>query len=75
MRIGDCAQYNPCKMLVGSPDGEQSMEYLIFHHLFIKNPGVPVWWRGFCLSFDVVAAAFLAVLVMQRSGFASKVYN
>ena len=28
-----------------------------FHHLFIQNPGVPVWWPGFCLSFDVLAAA------------------
>src|SRR5690348_13440840 len=23
----------------------------LFHHLFIHNPGVPVWWPGFCLSF------------------------
>jgi hypothetical protein len=20
-----------------------------FHHLFIHNPGVPIWWPGFCL--------------------------
>ena len=26
-----------------------------FHHLLIQNPGVPVWWPGFCLSFDVLA--------------------
>jgi len=43
-----------------------------FHHLFIPNPGVPVWWPGFCLSFDVLAGGFLAVLLMRRSGFASK---
>lgn len=43
-----------------------------FHHLFIRNPGVPVWWPGFCLSFDVLAGAFLAVLLIRRSGFASK---
>jgi hypothetical protein len=43
-----------------------------FHHLFIRNP-VPVWWPGFCLSFDVLAGGFLAVLLMRRSGFASKV--
>ena len=47
--------------------------YDFFHHLFIQNPGVPVWWPGFCLSFDVLAGCFLAVLVMRRSGFASKV--
>lgn len=45
----------------------------LFHHLLIPNPGVPVWWPGFCLSFDVLAGVFLAVLLMRRSGFASKV--
>jgi hypothetical protein len=44
-----------------------------FHHLFIQNPGVPVWWPGFCLSFDVLAGGFLAMLLMRRSGFAAKV--
>src|SRR5712692_7445450 len=23
------------------------------HHWFIENPGVPQWWPGFCLAFDV----------------------
>jgi len=44
-----------------------------FHRRIIQNPGVPVWWPGFCLSFDVLAGGFLAVLLMRRSGFASKV--
>jgi len=44
-----------------------------FHHTFIRNPGVPVWWPGFCLSFDVLAAIFLAVLLVRRSGFARTV--
>jgi len=44
-----------------------------FHHLLIQNPGVPVWWPGFCLSFDVLAGGFLAMLLIRRSGFASKV--
>ncbi len=44
-----------------------------FHHLFIQNPGVPVWWPGFCLSFDVLAGGFVAVLLMRRSGFNSRV--
>jgi hypothetical protein len=26
-----------------------------FHHRFVQNPGVPAWWPGFCLSFDVLA--------------------
>jgi hypothetical protein len=37
-----------------------------FHHLLVHNPGVPMWWPGFCLSFDVLAAAFLAVLLVRR---------
>lgn len=40
-----------------------------FHHLFIRNPGVPMWWPGFCLGFDVLAGGFLAMLLMQRTGF------
>ena len=43
------------------------------HHLFIHNPGVPVWWPGFCLAFDVLAGAFLAMLLMRRAGFAAQV--
>jgi len=39
-----------------------------FHHLVIQNPGVPVWWPGFCLSFDVLTGGFLAVLLTRRSG-------
>jgi hypothetical protein len=44
-----------------------------FHHLIIHNPGVPLWWPGFCLSFDVLAGAFLAMLLTRRSGFTSLV--
>ena len=40
-----------------------------FHHLVIQNPGVPVWWPGFCGSFDVLAGGFLALLLVRRSGF------
>ncbi len=37
-----------------------------FHHTLIANPGVPVWWPGWCLSYDVVAAAYLAGLILIR---------
>jgi hypothetical protein len=37
-----------------------------FHHALIQNAGVPVWWPGFCGSFDVLAGAFLAGLLMKR---------
>jgi len=30
-----------------------------FHHPLIQNAGVPVWWPGFCMSFDVLAAVSL----------------
>ncbi len=40
-----------------------------FHHLVIQNPGMPVWWPGFCGSFDVLAGGFLALLLVRRSGF------
>lgn len=40
-----------------------------FHHLFIGNPGVPVWWPGFCLAFDVIASGFLTVLLIKRPNF------
>ena len=43
-----------------------------FHHRIVHNPGVPAWWPGFCLSFDIPAGAFLAVLLIRRSGFASR---
>ena len=44
-----------------------------FHHMFIQNPGVPAWWPGFCMSFDVLAGIILAVLLVRRSGFAPTV--
>jgi len=40
--------------------------YDYFHHLIIQDPGVPVWWPGFCMSFDVLAGIFFATLLMRR---------
>ena len=37
-----------------------------FHDRLIANPGVPVWWPQFCLTYDVVAAAYLAYLLLRR---------
>ena len=36
------------------------------HHVVITNPGVPVWWPGFCLAYDVTAAVYLAALLLIR---------
>jgi len=33
------------------------------HAAFISDPGVPSWWPGFCLTYDVSAAAYLAWLL------------
>ena len=38
------------------------------HRFFINNPGVPRWWPGFCLAFDAILAAFLAVLLIRHPG-------
>jgi hypothetical protein len=35
------------------------------HRFFIDNPGVPNWWPGFCLAFDVVFGALLAVRLIR----------
>ena len=31
------------------------------HDLFIENPGVPRWWPGFCLVFDLIVGGLLAL--------------
>jgi hypothetical protein len=35
------------------------------HAQMVTNPGVPEWWAGFCATFDVGAAAFLAWLLLR----------
>ena len=35
------------------------------HSYLVVNPGVPEWWAPFCLSYDVVAAAYLAWLLSR----------
>ena len=34
-----------------------------FHGRVVTNPGLPVWWPGFCMAYDVVAAACLAWII------------
>ena len=38
-----------------------------FHGHLIDNPGVPVWWPAWCLSYDVGAAVCLAVLLRRSA--------
>lgn len=42
-----------------------------FHGSVVSNPGVPAWWPAFCLTYDLTAAAFLA-LTLLRSPSLSK---
>jgi hypothetical protein len=37
------------------------------HSLLFHNGGIPEWWPGFCMAFDVVAALFLCVLLVRRA--------
>ena len=36
------------------------------HGNLIANPGVPKWWPAFCLTFDWVAGAYLAILIARQ---------
>ena len=36
------------------------------HRFFIDNPGVPHWWPGFCMAFDVLLGTFLTVRMMRH---------
>jgi hypothetical protein len=38
-----------------------------FHHQLVHNIGVPRVWPGFCMSFDVTAAAFVAFVMWARA--------
>ncbi len=37
-----------------------------FHGRLVDNPGVPEWWPGWCLAYDVGAAAALAWILRSR---------
>lgn len=38
----------------------------LFHHAVLDNPGVPPWWPGWCLAYDVTAAVYLILLLRVR---------
>lgn len=40
--------------------------YDLFHAGLISNPGVPPWYRDFCVTYDVVAAGYLAWMIKAR---------
>lgn len=38
----------------------------LLHPHLITNSGVPSWWPGFCLAYDLTAASYLAWLLKAR---------
>jgi len=36
------------------------------HHFLIENPGVPHWWPGFCLTFDVIFGGLFAMRLLKH---------
>jgi hypothetical protein len=51
--------------LVGVALGAHGVFDLV-HGAVVSNPGVPLWWPSFCLTYDVSAAAYLAWLIISR---------
>lgn len=43
----------------------------VMHGHVITNPGVPAWWPGFCLAYDVTAGAYLLHLSQRRKKLAA----
>jgi hypothetical protein len=39
-----------------------------FHHHLVHNTGVPPVWPGFCMAFDVTAAALVGLVMLVRAG-------
>jgi len=39
-----------------------------WHGHLIANAGVPAWWPAWCMSYDVTAAVYLAVLLRSQAG-------
>jgi hypothetical protein len=36
------------------------------HHFLIDNPGVPRWWPGFCMAFDVAFGVLLGLRLIRQ---------
>ena len=40
----------------------------LIHLQILANPGEPVWWPGFCMAYDMVAAGCLALKLLAARG-------
>jgi hypothetical protein len=36
------------------------------HHFLVENPGVPHWWPGFCMMFDLILGGVMAARLMRQ---------
>ena len=52
-------------LVVAALAGHGVMDF--FHHVLVRNTGVPPGWPGFCLAFDVTAAGFVGCLLQLRA--------
>jgi hypothetical protein len=52
-------------LVVAALAGHGTLDFV--HPHLITNPGVPVWWPNFCMSYDLVAAGYLTALLMIAS--------
>lgn len=51
-------------LVVAALIGHGTLDFV--HHFVIDNPGVPQWWPGFCLAFDVILGVVLAVRLIRQ---------
>jgi hypothetical protein len=45
------------------------------HGFLLTNPGVPVWWPGFCLAYDLTAAGAMVWLLKHRPASAKELWQ
>ncbi len=57
-------------LAVGGLVGHGVFDFL--HRMLPNDAGVPLWWPGFCGSFDVVAGGLLALLLLRRPRYATR---
>lgn len=50
-------------LVVAALAGHGVLDFL--HPHLIDDAGVPLWWPSFCASYDLVAAGYLAVLLLR----------
>jgi hypothetical protein len=38
----------------------------LFHHLLIHNPGMPLWWPGFCATIDIALGCWVGLRLLRN---------